>query len=91
MNSENDYLEFRKMGFWERVNYEYEIYINFFGKAYADDWLGINRPLHLSMEKLWRTHGFKTYGEYLDWETTHMDERNEYYQKEGVWELWLHG
>ena len=91
MKYESDYSEFREMNFWERIQWEYDLYITFFGKDYADDWLGINRPLHLSMEKLWRMHGFKNYGEYLDWEKDHIDERNEYYQKEGTWELWLNG
>ena len=86
-----DYLEYRKNNFWERVQADYDLFIAIVGKAKADEWLETNRPLHLAMENLWRAQGFENYGQYEDWERDHIEERNEFLKKEGVWDLWLKG
>lgn len=89
--SSNDYLEYRKSNYNDRVQETYDLYIALLGKDYADKWLIRQRPVHNAMIKLWRIKGFRNYGEYEDWEREHIEERNEYLKKEGVWDLWVNG
>ena len=86
-----DCLTYRQLNFWEHVQSDYDLFIAIVGKQAADEWLEKNRPLHLALEKIWHNKGFTTYGEYQDWEKEHMDERNQFLEKEGVWDLWLNG
>lgn len=86
-----DYLTYRQLNFWEHVQSDYDLFIAIVGKQAADEWLEKNRPLHLALEKLWHKKGFTTYGQYEDWEKEHIDERNQFLEKEGVWDLWLNG
>ena len=79
-----DYLTYRQLNFWEHVQSDYDLFIAIVGKQAADEWLEKNRPLHLALEKIWHNKGFTTYGEYQDWEKEHMDERNQFLEKEGV-------
>ena len=91
MSSEKDYLTYRQNSFWENIQADYDLYIALLGRKAADEWLERNRPLHLALEKLWHKKGFTTYGQYEDWEKEHIDERNQFLEKEGVWDLWLNG
>lgn len=91
MSSGNDYLTYRQNSFWENTQADYDLYIALLGRKAADEWLEKNRPLHLALEKLWRKKGFTTYRQYEDWEKEHIDERNQFLEKEGVWDLWLNG
>jgi len=75
----------------EKVQEDYDLYMALFGKDYADKWLKRQRPVHNAMRKLWKIKGFTYYGQYEDWERDHIEERNEFLKKEGVWDLWLKG
>ena len=87
----SDYLAYRQQTFWDRVQEEYDLRIALFGKDQADEWSRRNRPLHLVQEQLWREKGFKTRGEYDDWEENHKEERNAYLKAKGVYDLWVNG
>lgn len=91
MTNLTDYLEYRKRTYKDKIQEDYDLYIAIFGKDHADKWLENQRPVHRAFLKLWKEHGIKTYGQYEDWEKEHIDERNEFLKKEGVYDLWLNG
>lgn len=66
---------------WE-MHY-YRIHKELFGKKEADQWLSDNLGHHTVLKELWMEKGFKTYGEYSEWEKDHIQERNEYCRKRG--------
>lgn len=61
----------------------YKIHLALFGKREADQWLSDNLVHHTILKELWIEKGFKTYGEYAEWEKEHIKERNEYFKKKG--------
>lgn len=61
--------------------YWYRKYAEVFGKHEADQWLRDNLAHHTAMKQLWIQKGFKTVGEYDDWEKDHIEERNEFFRR----------
>lgn len=72
------------MSLEEYEMYWYRLRMQIFGSKNANDWLKANRNSHLIMKQLWMEKGFKTYGEFEEWDVDHRAERNEYFRKRGV-------
>lgn len=72
------------MTFEEWQAYWHRTYAQLFGKGDADKWLKDNLTRDTIMKELWIKKGFKTYGQYRQWETTHAQERNEFFERRGV-------
>lgn len=90
MNNYSD-LTFRQMSFDKRVKQEYDLWIALFGEKEAKKRFEEQKPLTNAMRKLWNEQKCQNYGEYLDWEENHIQERNEFLKKEGVWDIWVKG
>lgn len=41
-----------------------------------------DKPRNEALRKLWKVKGFKTVGEFEEWEKTHMEEKNAFLSKE---------
>lgn len=82
-------LAYRKLTFDERLKAEYDLWRAIFGAEETAKRMKEMKPLTVAMRKLWKQHGFTEYGQYEDWERTHLQERNDFLISEGVMDLWL--
>lgn len=82
-------LTYRKQTFDERLKAEYDLWRAIFGAEETTKRMKEMKPLTVAMRKLWKQHGFTEYGQYEDWERTHLQERNNFLISEGVMDLWL--
>lgn len=82
-------LTYRKQTFDERLKAEYDLWKAIFGAEETARRIQQMKPLDKAMRKLWTLQGFTEYGQYEDWERTHLQERNDFLISEGVMDLWL--
>lgn len=82
-------LTYRKQTFDERLKAEYDLWRAIFGAEETAKRMKEMKPLTVAMRKLWKQHDFTEYGQYEDWERTHLQERNDFLISEGVMDLWL--
>lgn len=82
-------LTYRRQTFDERLKAEYDLWRAIFGAEETAKRMKEMKPLTVAMRKLWKQHGFIEYGQYEDWERTHLQERNDFLISEGVMDLWL--
>lgn len=73
-----------EMTFEEWQAHWYRVHVQLFGKGEADKWLKDNLARDTVFKEMWIQYGIKTYGQYRQWETTHLKERNEFYERRGV-------
>ncbi len=82
-------LTYRKQTFDERLKAEYDLWRAIFGAEETAKRMKEMKPLTVALRKLWKQHCFTEYGQYEDWERTHLQERNDFLISEGVMDLWL--
>lgn len=61
-----------------------DLNVALFGEEEAKEYAKKDAPRNNALRKLWKAKGFKTVGEYEEWEKDHFKERDAYLRRLGV-------
>lgn len=75
---------YEQLTFDEWIKYWYDLDVAIFGEAEAKNHMMEESAKNEAMRKLWKAKGFKTVGEYEEWEKDHFKERDAYLRRLGV-------
>lgn len=72
----------RNMTFQQWIKKWEDLNVVLFGEEGAKLYHELDKPRNKALWKLWQIHGFKTVGEFEDWEREHMAEKNAFLERE---------
>lgn len=79
--------EYKELNFNEWLKHWHDLHVALFGEEIANEMAKKDMRHNSILKKLWQEKGFKTIGEYAEWEKDHLEERNDFFRKNGE-EIW---
>lgn len=75
-------IEYKDQTFNQWIAMWHDLNVALFGEAEAKEMAKDDAARNNALRKLWKVKGFKTLGEFEEWEKTHMEEKNAFLSKE---------